>query len=74
LPENVNIIELPSYGPELNPVENLWQYLRSHYWSNRSYDGYDDLREAAVEAWQKAVLDSEIIKSVCRTKYAEGNI
>jgi predicted HTH transcriptional regulator len=31
----------------------------------------DDLRIAAVDAWQKAALNPEIIKSVCRAKYAE---
>jgi transposase len=71
VPDNISIIELPAYSPELNPVENLWQYLRSHYWSNRSYDGYDDLRQAAVEAWQKSALNPEIVKSVCRKKYME---
>lgn len=71
IPANVSIIELPPYSPELNPAENLWHYFRSHYWSNRAYASYDDLRYAAIEAWQKAALDPEIIKSVCRTSYAE---
>jgi len=69
IPGNVTIIPLPSYSPELNPVENLWHYLRSHYWANLAYVDYDDLRYAAVEAWQKTALDPEIIKSVCRAKY-----
>ena len=43
------------------------------YWSNRTYTDYDDLRFAAIEAWQKAALDPEIIKSVCRAKYAKRN-
>jgi transposase len=71
IPENITIIALPAYSPELNPVENLWHYFRSHYWSNRSYRGYDDLRVAAVNAWQKAALDRKIIKSVCYAEYAE---
>ena len=71
VPENISIIELPAYSPELNPVENLWQYLRSHYWSNRSYDGYDDLLEAACESWQAICLDSELIRSICRCSYVE---
>ena len=54
-------------------MENLWHYFRSHYWSNRAYADYDDLRHAAIEAWQKAALDPEIIKSVCRVSYAERN-
>jgi transposase len=73
VPENITIIHLPAYSPELNPVENLWHYFRGHYWSNRTYTGYDDLRLAAIEAWQKAALDPEIVKSVCRAKYAERN-
>jgi transposase len=69
--ENVTTVPLPAYSLELNPLENLWRYLRSHYWANRAYRDYDDLRIAAVEAWQKATLDTGIIKSVCRAKYAE---
>jgi transposase len=71
VPDNVTLLPLPPYSPELNPVENLWHYFRSHYGSNRAYDDYDDLRQAAIEAWQKAALNSEIIRSVCRTPYAE---
>ena len=71
VPENVTIVSLPAYCPELNPVENMWHYLRSHYWANRSYANYDDLRHAAIDAWQNAALDPEIIKSVCRASYVE---
>ena len=71
VPDNVTIVPLPAYSPELNPTENLWHYLRSHYWSNRSYADYDDLRHAAIDAWQDAAIDPKIIKSVCRTPYAE---
>jgi len=73
LPDNITIIPLPAYSPELNPVENLWHYCRSHYWSNRPYADYDDLRCAAIEAWHKAALDPELIKSVCRAEYVERN-
>ena len=55
----------------INPAENLWHYLRSHYWANRIYADYDALRLAAVDAWQKAALDKKIVKSVCFTKYAQ---
>jgi transposase len=71
VPDNITLLPLPPYSPELNPVENLWHYFRSHYWSNRAYDDYDDLRQAAIDAWQKAALNPMIIQSVCRTPYAE---
>jgi len=40
VPDNVTVIKLPPYSPELNPIENLWHYLKSHYWSNRTYANY----------------------------------
>lgn len=73
VPENITIIPLPPYSPELNPVENLWHYLRSHYWANSSYADYDALRYSAIEAWRKAVLNPSIIQSVCRACYVERN-
>ena len=48
VPANVSLIQLLPYSPELNPVENLWHYLRSHYWSKRVYRDYDALQEAAI--------------------------
>ena len=38
IPTNISIIYLPSYSPELNPVEQVWDFLRSNYLSNRVYD------------------------------------
>ena len=37
------LIGNPAYSPELNAIERLWGYLKSHYLSNRVYTGYDDL-------------------------------
>ena len=62
---------LPPYSPELNPVENLWHYLRSHYWANKIYSDYDALRHAAIDAWHDAVLNPTIVQSVCRAPYTE---
>jgi transposase len=71
VPANVSLVELPPYSPQLNPIENLWHYLRSHFWSNRWYENYDALMNAAIDAWRKAALVPEIIQSVCRAKYLE---
>jgi transposase len=69
MPDNVTCLLLPPYSPELNPVENLWHYLRSHYLSNRAYRDYDDLLDAGGVAWRQ--LTPEVIKSVCRCSYLE---
>ena len=70
VPENVTLLQLPAYSPELNPIENLWNYLKSHYWSNRAYADYDALELAAIDAWQRAVLDPDLMKTVCAAPYA----
>ena len=36
--KNLTIILLPSRSPELNPVENIWQYLRQNWLSNRVFE------------------------------------
>lgn len=69
MPDNVTCLLLPPYSPELNPVENLWHYLRSHHLSNRAYRDYDDLLDAGGAAWR--ALTPEVIKSVCRCQYLE---
>jgi hypothetical protein len=40
VPANVSLIRLPPYSPELNPIEDLWHYLRAHYWSSREYEDW----------------------------------
>lgn len=69
VPENVTPIQLPAYSPELNPIENLWHYLKSHYWSNHAYDDYSALETAALDAWRHAVLDPQLMKTVCAAPY-----
>ena len=61
VPPTITLIELPPYSSELNPVENLWHYLRSHHWANRHYDDYAAFMNAATHAWRKTALDPEII-------------
>ena len=70
LPEGITVLLLPPYSPELNPVENRWHYLRSHYLSNRVYADYDALLDAGTEAYRK--LTPTLIRSVCRCDYIGG--
>jgi transposase len=69
VPDAITLIPLPPYSPELNPVENLWHYLRSHHWSNRSFADLDAVEEAACDGWTKVCLDREKIRSVCACHY-----
>lgn len=50
VPKNVTLIFLPSRSPELNPVEQIWQYLRSNWLSNRVFETYAEIVDAACDA------------------------
>ena len=70
VPENLTIILLPSKSPELNPVENIWQYLRANWLSNRVFETYEDIVDAACEAWNKLIEQPETITSIGLRKWA----
>ena len=53
VPENITPIFLPSRAPELNPVENVWQYLRQNWLSNTVFENYDAIVDAACDAWRR---------------------
>ena len=72
IPKNVSLIQLLPYSPELNPVENLWHYLRSHYWSLRVYRAYEELEAAAVGAWREVCLRPELVGSICAAPYVSN--
>ena len=64
VPANITPILLPSHAPELNPVENVWQYLRANWLSNRVFETYDAIIDAACEAWMKLIADPARITSI----------
>jgi transposase len=68
-PPNLTLIPLPPYCPELNPMENLWHYLRSHHWSNHAFADHAALQQAACDAWQVSCLDADLIRTVCGCPY-----
>jgi DDE superfamily endonuclease/Winged helix-turn helix len=64
MPANITPIFLPSRAPELNPVENVWQYLRQNWISNIVFENYDAIVDAACDAWRKLIADPEKITSI----------
>jgi hypothetical protein len=64
MPENITPIFLPSRAPELNPVENVWQYLRHNWISNTVFENYDAIVDAACDAWRKLTAKPETITSI----------
>ena len=64
VPKNLTIILLPARSPELNPVENIWQYLRQNWLSNRVFEDYEEILEAGCQAWNKLIEAPETITSI----------
>jgi transposase len=64
VPDNITPIFLPSSAPELNPVENVWQYLRQNWLSNTVFENYDAIVDAACTAWRKLIAQPETITSI----------
>ena len=46
VPGNITLLPLPPRSPELNPVENVWQFMRDNWLSNRVFNGYISLSTA----------------------------
>ena len=64
VPKNVTLIFLPSRSPELNPVEQIWQYIRANWLSNRIFETHADIVDAASDAWRRLVDVPEVITSI----------
>ena len=63
-PRNITPIFMPSRAPELNPVENVWQYLRQNWLSNTVFENYDAIIDASCAAWRKLIAQPETITSI----------
>ena len=72
-PHNVTLLRLPSYSPELNPMENIWDYLRGNKLSRLVWDNYEAIVAACKEAWHFLIGDKERIDSIARRSWAWVN-
>ena len=65
VPDNITLLQLPSYSPELNPVERVWLCLKERFLSHRLLDDYDAIAQAACKAWNRLTAEAGRIKSLC---------
>lgn len=55
VPDNITLLPLPPRAPELNPVENIWQFLRDNWLSNHVFRSYEDIVGHCCDAWNKLI-------------------
>ena len=58
VPDNVTLVPLPPYSPELNPVERVWLYLKERFLSHRLLADDEAIADAACRAWNRLVAET----------------
>ena len=74
VPHNVSLLTLPPYSPELNSIENVWQYLRQNFLSNRVFEDYDAIVDACCKAWLAFIAAPDVVRSVAGRSWAKVNV
>ena len=72
VPDNISLLPLPPYSPELNPVENIWQFLRQNFLAHSLFDTYDDIVDACCSAWNKLRAIPGKFRSIATRDWAEN--
>jgi hypothetical protein len=72
IPDNLTLLPLPPYSPELNPVENVWQYLRQNQLSLCVWPDYEAIVDTCCRAWNALMAMPERLASITRREWAKA--
>ena len=72
IPANISLLPLPPRAPELNPVENIWQFMRDNWLSNRIFKSFDEIVAICCEAGNSLIDQPWKIMSIGLRKWAHG--
>ena len=70
VPNNLALLPLPPYAPELNPIENIWEYLRANTLSHQVWNGYNAIVDACCDAWNDLMAMPHVLRSITNREYA----
>lgn len=73
VPPNLTIVHLPPYSPELNPHENIWEYMKNNFLSNRVYQNLEHVITACCQAWNALCEDKGRIASIGKRQWITIN-
>ncbi len=71
---NIRLLHLPSYSPELNPMGNVWDYLRQNKLCATVCDTYDGIVETRGIARNWLIADPPRIRSIATRDWATVNV
>src|SRR6266481_4426691 len=70
VPNNISLLQLPPCAPELNGQENIWQFMRQNWLSNRIFKSFDDIVDHCCYAWNTLIDQPWKIMSIARRDWA----
>src|SRR5262249_43407991 len=70
VPSNITLMPLPPRAPELNGQENIWQFMRQNWLSNRVFKSFDDIVDHCCYAWNTLIDQPWKIMSIARRDWA----
>lgn len=70
IPQNMTVIYLPSYSPECNPHENIWEYMKNNFLSNTVFKDVNHVMDVCCSAWNKLCAETGRIKSIATREWA----
>jgi hypothetical protein len=73
VPDNISLVVLPPYSPELNPVENVWQYPRANCLAISVFDNYDAIVDVCCAAWNRFPERADLVSSITSRQWAQVN-
>ena len=69
LPDNIALLFLPPYSPELNPKENLWDEIREKIFKNYALKSIDAVRAKLKQAILYVERNPKTVKSITSFPY-----
>jgi len=73
VPANITLLRLPPYAPELNPLENVWEYLRKNNLALRVHDDYEAIVTACCKAWNDLLATPQRLASITKRDWANAS-
>ena len=69
VPDNITLIPLPPYSPELNAMEQVWEWIKKRFLYNQCYSDYNDIVDKVCDAWNHLSNNPDIVKSIILRKW-----
>ena len=74
IPDNIFLLHIPPYSPEINPVEDIWRHLRQNLLSNRFFADYGEILNACCDAWNALTGEPGRIRSIASRARAKVKV